>query len=72
MLSACWINDGFSDQPASGSTLEQVSPIIMPLTGARIDLKPAFIETTLTFPISAEHKIHFFPVGWSVALGVRI
>jgi hypothetical protein len=72
VVHASWINDGFTNEEKSGSTLEQALPVIMPLIGARLDMKMIFLETFLTFPISMEQEIDYFPVGWSAGLGVRI
>lgn len=71
VVHANWINDGFTNEK-SGSTLKQTLPVIMPLIGARLDMKMIFLETFITFPISMEREIVYFPVGWSAGLGVRI
>lgn len=71
VISACWVNDGFSNEPADGSTLEHVYPVVMPVIGTRVDIWYFFLETFLTFPISTESELTFFPLGWSVALGAR-
>lgn len=72
VLSACWINDGFSNEPADGSTLEHTGPVVMPVIGARAEIWYFFLETFLTFPISTDSELDFFPLGWSVGLGVRL
>lgn len=72
VFSACWVNDGFSNEPASGSTLEHVFPVIMPVIGARADFWRMFLEAILSFPFSTESELDFFPLGWSFALGVRL
>jgi hypothetical protein len=44
----------------------------MPLVGLRIDVKPVFIEGALTFPVSLDREVEYFPLGWSGAMGVRL
>lgn len=72
VLQSAWVNDGFSDEPREESTLEQVTPTIMPMTGVRLDVRPVFFETAVTFPLSTEHNVRYIPVGWSVSVGVRL
>jgi hypothetical protein len=72
VVHASWINIGFSNEDYDGSTLDQKSPLLMPLLGARFDIKPVFFETFVTFPISTVREISYFPLGWSAAIGVRI
>ncbi|MCP4606372.1 MAG: hypothetical protein GY847_38650 [Proteobacteria bacterium] len=72
VLSDSWINDGFSDTPSSGSTLEHGGPTVMPVFGARFDIEMMFIETFITVPLSTEEAIDFMPFGWSFGAGVRI
>ena len=72
LLHAAWKNIGFSNEDYSGSTLKQTTPLIMPLFGVRFDVKPVFLEASMTFPLSTVHEIDYFPIGWSAGLGVRI
>jgi len=72
VLHASWLNDGFSNDASSGSTLEHGMPLVMPLIGARVDIKPVFLETFMTFPLSTEKELDYFPIGWSAGIGVRI
>jgi len=72
VIHAAWKNIGFSNEDYSGSTLDQTSPLIMPLIGMRFDIKPVFLETFLTFPISTYSEISYFPLGWSAGIGLKI
>lgn len=71
VISANWVNDGFSNEPEDGSTLEHTDPVVMPVIGFRSELWYFFIESMITFPMSADSDLYFIPVGWSAALGVR-
>lgn len=74
VLTASWVNLGFSDTEADGSTLEQSDPAVLPLVGAHLDLgayAPLYLRTTLTFPISND-AADYFPMGWDLSFGVKI
>jgi len=74
VVTSSWINIGFSDDEASGSTLEQDTPAVLPLIGAHLDLTeyaPLFLRTSLTFPIDST-AADYFPLGWDLSFGVKL
>jgi hypothetical protein len=74
VVTSSWVNIGFSDEEASGSTLEQDVPSVLPLVGAHLDLQPyapLFLRTAMTFPIDSD-AADYFPIGWDVSLGVKL
>ncbi|MBN1770713.1 MAG: hypothetical protein JXB32_05595 [Deltaproteobacteria bacterium] len=74
VVTSSWVNVGFSDDEASGSTLEQDVPSVLPLIGAHLDLNPyapLYLRTAMTFPIDSD-AADYFPLGWDVSLGVRL
>lgn len=74
VVTSSWVNIGFSDEEASGSTLEQDVPSLLPLVGAHLDLgpyAPLFLRSTMTFPIDSA-AADYFPIGWDVSLGVKL
>ncbi len=44
----------------------------MPLVGVRWDVMALFFEAAMTFPISTEPEVDFFPVGFCVSMGFRL
>lgn len=74
VVTSSWVNIGFSDEEASGSTLEQDVPSVLPLIGTHLDLNPyapLFLRTAITFPIDSD-AADYYPVGWDVSLGVKL
>ncbi len=74
IAASSWVNDGFSDHQASGSTLEQAGPAWLPVLGVSLDFDPdvpLYLRSALTFPIDSD-AADYFPLGWDTSIGVKL
>lgn len=73
--SSTFINTGFSDEPADGSTLRSASPSWLPFAGVRTDFARGevapFLRLTLAAPIPSDAADYFGP-ALDLAFGVRL